>query len=623
MISRARSALRGVAPESWLTALVVALPFLVAAVVLAGQRYAPVLDLAMTEVRVRDVLGRHTPLIGLPGRIGTFPDQGSHPGPLSFYLLAPVYWLTGRSGAGLLIGATLLNAVAALTTVWVAGRHGGRRLRRGVAGLVVVLTAWFGMAVLTQPWNPYLPLMPFLLALVCTWAVLDGDHVMLLPLTAAASLCAQTHVPYLSLGVVLVGIGLVSAGRRAVVEHRTQSTERPWRRSIVAAVVLGAVLWLPVFVDQWRRDPGNITMLRRHFLDPPEEPVGLTTGLKVVLSRLDVTHVATSLFGRGSRWIDTVRDLGSGRWQIGAVVLVVWGVSAAVSRRLADRRAARLHVVVAAMLVVAISSTGRIFGKVWYYLVLWTWVIGLVAVVAVALTAVAAWRERHPADDRTTQWSPALTGVVALGVAAACLVAVVDAWRVEPPEPRLSETLAELADTTVTMLERGVGAAEDGATGTYLVRFRDAAFFGSQSYGLVSELERRGIDARATPTYRVPMTPQRTIDPNDPAVTAEVVLVTGSYLDEWRSRPDVVEVASFEPRTDDEIALWFRLRAESAQRLEESGLADLVPMLDTNLFGASLDPRLPADVEVRLSEMLVLGLESAVFVAPPGTMDAT
>jgi hypothetical protein len=57
----------------------------------------PVLDLAMTEFRVRDVGGGDTPLIGLPGRIGVFPDQGSHPGPLSFYLLAPVYRLAGSS----------------------------------------------------------------------------------------------------------------------------------------------------------------------------------------------------------------------------------------------------------------------------------------------------------------------------------------------------------------------------------------------------------------------------------------------------------------------------------------------------------------------------------------------
>ena len=47
---------------------------------------------------------RHTPLIGLPGRIGTYPDQGSHPGPLSFYLLAPTYRLLGSSSWALEAG---------------------------------------------------------------------------------------------------------------------------------------------------------------------------------------------------------------------------------------------------------------------------------------------------------------------------------------------------------------------------------------------------------------------------------------------------------------------------------------------------------------------------------------
>lgn len=623
MTGRARTSLRRVPPESWVTAAVVALPFVVAVVVLAGQRYAPVLDLAMTEVRVRDVFGRHSPLIGLPGRIGTFPDQGSHPGPLSFYLLAPAYWLTGRSGVGLLLGASVLNTAAALATVWVAGRHGGLGLRRATAALVVVLTAWFGMSVLTQPWNPYLPLLPFLFAMVCAWAVLDGDRAMLVPLTVAASLCAQTHVPYLSLGVVLVGLGLGAGVRQAVLERRRGDERRPWRRTVIASLVVGVVLWSPVLVDQWRHDPGNVTMLRRHFLDPPEAPVGFVTGLKVVLARLDPWQVVGGLAGRGSRWIDTVRDLGGGRWPVGAVMAVIWLSALVVARRLADRRPVRLHAVVAAMSAVAVVSTGRIFGKVWYYLVLWTWVIGLVAMLAVALTIAVALREWRP--DTSSRGGRRRVANLAVGVVivASSAVSVVDASRVEPPEPRLSETLAELADTTVLMLERGVGAAEDGAAGTYLVRFRDAAYFGSQSYGLVSELERRGIDARATPTYRVPMTPHRTIDPSDPTVTAEVVLVTGSYLDEWRSRTDVVEVASFDPRTDDEIAEWQRLRTESVERLEELGLGDLVPMLDTNLFGASLDPRLPADVERRLSEMLVLGIESAVFVVPPGTVDAS
>ena len=49
--------------------VIVGLPLLVALVDLHGQHWNPVLDLAMTEFRVRDVGWTDTPLIGLPGRI--------------------------------------------------------------------------------------------------------------------------------------------------------------------------------------------------------------------------------------------------------------------------------------------------------------------------------------------------------------------------------------------------------------------------------------------------------------------------------------------------------------------------------------------------------------------------
>jgi hypothetical protein len=118
---------------AWSVRAALAIPFVVALVALAGSHWSPVLDLAMTELRVRDVLGPHTPLIGLPGRIGTFPDQGSHPGPLSFYLLAPVYRLLGSTAYGLLVAAAVINVAAAWTAIWVAGRRGGGRLVLGVA----------------------------------------------------------------------------------------------------------------------------------------------------------------------------------------------------------------------------------------------------------------------------------------------------------------------------------------------------------------------------------------------------------------------------------------------------------------------------------------------------------
>ena len=47
---------------------------------LHGRPWHPVLDLAMTEFRVRDVFTSHTPLIGLPGRIGSTRRRAATPG---------------------------------------------------------------------------------------------------------------------------------------------------------------------------------------------------------------------------------------------------------------------------------------------------------------------------------------------------------------------------------------------------------------------------------------------------------------------------------------------------------------------------------------------------------------
>jgi hypothetical protein len=179
-----------------LGAVAVGLPLLVAAIVLHGRPYHPVLDLAMTEFRVRDVGGMHTPLIGLPGRIGKFPEQGSHPGPLSFYLLAPTYRLLGASAWAMLAGAILVNVAALGTAIALAFRRGGWWLAGGVSVWLLVAMRGYGVGVLTQPWNPYLPLIAWTVVVLATWMVVEGDHRMLIPLVVAGSLCAQTHVPY-------------------------------------------------------------------------------------------------------------------------------------------------------------------------------------------------------------------------------------------------------------------------------------------------------------------------------------------------------------------------------------------------------------------------------------------
>ena len=591
----------------WCVRGAIVLPFLVALVALARRHWVPVLDLAMTEFRVRDVGGAHSPLIGLPGRIGRFPDQGSHPGPLSFYLLAPIYRVLGSSSFGLLAASAVLNVAAAMTALWVAGRQGGRRLALGVGTMLIVVLAWFGASVLTQPWNPYLPLVSFVVVLLCAWAVIGGDHRMLIPQVVAGTLCAQTHVPYLTLCVVMIALAMGAVAWRWA---RLRAVPAGEGTSMLLAVATAAVLWLPVLVDQVRRTPGNVTMLRRHFLDPPEPPQGLGVGVRTVLRHFDLVHVVVRLADRSSYALTTLRDLEGGSWSVGAVVLFVWFVAATVSVWRRHRALMGLHLVVAVSTGVAVLSISRVFGKVWYYLSLWAWIIALLAALAVCWTVVVEWEARRRRLP--------LERVAAVVCVLATVAFVVDAVRVDPPEYRLSRSLDAVVGPTVKAIRERVGPA-DGIDGVYAVVWNDAYYFGSQGYGLISELERAGLTARAYDTYRVPVTPQRIATPD--AVSAEVVLATGSWIERWRERAGVVEVAWFEPRSEAEIAEFDRLYATAESRFRDAGLADLATMMGENLFGASVDPRTPADLVPMLGRLLYLGQPTAVFLAPAGTFD--
>ena len=63
------------------------------------------------------------------------------------------------------------------------------------------------------------------------------------------------------------------------------------------------------------------------------------------------------------------------------------------------------------------------------------------------------------------------------------------------------------------------------------------------------------------------------------------------------------------------------MRAAFIERLEAEGLGDLVPLVDTNLFGMSIDVRLSAADQRDLGRLIELGQPMAVFVAPPPTDD--
>ncbi|HET7722314.1 MAG TPA: hypothetical protein VFK43_20275, partial [Acidimicrobiales bacterium] len=416
----------------WLVAALtaaLAVPLVVGLAALRRPTWSPVLDLSMTELRLRDVGGSHTPLVGLPGRIGDLATQGSHPGPLSFYVLAPVYRVFGSTAWAMQVAAVASNVAAAGVALWLAGRRGGRRLVLGTGLLLALLTAGYGISPLTEPWNPYLPMLWWFVVLLAVWSVLACDPVAFPVAVAAGSLCAQTHLPYLGLAGGLVV--LLTAWQLA---HwwRSRRAGEPLAgtRWLAAGLALGVVLWLPPVLDQLSPpagEPGNAELIVDTILTPEEDPVGPGEALDVALRHLDPVPFVDPGDGGidGGDGALLEASFGGGNAVRGALLLVAWLAAAAWSFvHRTDDAAARsrwwLHAVVAAALVLGLFNISRIYGKVWYYLTLWAWGTTAILVLATGLT-LAALAGRRVAGTAIERQPMRRAGAVA-AVAATALV---------------------------------------------------------------------------------------------------------------------------------------------------------------------------------------------------------
>ncbi len=564
---------------------VLAVPIVVALVAVRTPPWYPLVDLAQIEMRVRDVGTSHPPTLGLGGRIFGMDRQGSHPGPVSFYLLAPVYRLFGSGPWALQVSAATLNVGVVAATVWAAHR------RRGVAGALLaaaglaLVMRTYGTVVLLYPWNPYLPVLFWLLFLVCVWGVLCDDLVLVPVAVAAGCVCAQTHLPYVGLvggmGAVM-GAGLVLAWRR---DRGDAAARRRLLRWSGAGLAVGLVLWIPVFTEQLGGDPGNISVIIDSIRNPSEPAVGLGSAWRLFARHLDVTRLV-----RGDR------STPGSEW-VGLGLLAVWAVSAAVAVRLRDRTLVRLHVVTGAALVLGLVTISRIQGSTWFYLTLWMFGTAVVVLAAVAATAgvagaAAVARRRdgdHPLPAGRLAWT-----ALGLAVVVPTLLLTRAAPDTADTDAAASAQLAELIPPTVAAIEDDTIPGRDGIL---LVTWADPVNLGGQGLGLMLELERRGYDARAPKPFVLSVREHRVIDPA--AADSEIHVATGQpAVDAARSRPGAVEVAYQDPRTEEQVARYHDLRRQLIDGLTAAGLDDLVPQVDGNLFGLAADDRVPDDLQV-------------------------
>lgn len=588
---------------------VVALPLVIALAALHSPRWYPLLDLAMTELRVRDVGTRHTPLVGLVGRLSSNGNQGSHPGPISFWTLAPVYRLLGGSAWSLLVGVVVLNTTAVALTLWIAVRQGGRALGLAVAAGLAVLFHLYGTQVLTEPWNPYMPVMWWPLTLVAVWAVLCDDLAMMPVAVFAASFCMQTHISYLGL---VGGFGAVAAAWVAVRAYRLRD-DRPARRRLLRwsaiALGLGVVLWLPPLIDQVTGSPGNASIVLDHFRNPDEDPIGVGRGGELFAVHLNPWRLVAGQQGISGSVLPAV------------ALVAVWTVAAVVAWRLPGGGAAphrrllvRLHAVIAVALVLGFVSSTRILGFVWHYLTLWAWSVNMLIVLAVAWTAVAALAARAPGLPRpvAARAGLGLVGVVLLAWTAMFTVDAVDA---EPTQSNYSAMVGEFTAAVTGAID--AGAVEGGGPGgRYLITWTDGVNLGSTGFGLLDEMERRGYDVGIIGIHGPGARPHRVMPAGE--ATAEIHISLGPDIPVWDARPEAERVLLVDLRGDDDVAAYERARAEAIALLERDGQDELVPLVDRAPFQLYFDDRLAEDTRAAVKVINDIGQPAAVYVGPVG-----
>ncbi|HXH55688.1 hypothetical protein [Iamia sp.] len=595
-----------------LLVVVVALPLVVAAGVLHEPRWYPANDDAQTELKVRDVGSSNPPLTGLGGRIGEFgPDGGSHPGPLSFWSLAIVYRVLGAGAWTLNASTAVLNIIAMGLTLWMARRRGGTPVMVAAAVLLIVLTTAYGTYALTLPWNPYLPILWWVTAMVAAWSLLCGDLPTLPVAVFATSFCLQTHISYVGLGSVLALIGVAAAGYWVYDRRRDRDALRSSLRWVAVGTALGALLWFPPIAEQITGSQGhNLSTIYDHFGSPSEEPLGLVEGAEVLLSAFDPWALLTEPAIDGRFFL-------GGSTLPGLVLVAAWVATVGLAWRMRHLTLLRLHALLAVVVVGGLVSASRIFGPPFRYLALWGWGIATLLLLAVGWTAAAWGARRAGGPDRgpaRSRLAPAGAAAVALVVLALTTRATVDAAHTEVFHPELTRSAAEIVPETVAALSEG-SLPGTGRDGRYSLTWNDPWHGGARGFSLLNELDREGFDVGANRFFRSAFGRHRVLEPSE--ATARIHVSVGPDIDVWAAKPGTHRIAYHDPATAEARAEYERLRFAVIEELDATGASDLDPLVDNDPYAFRFNGALSEAGRARIERMIELGRPVAVFVAPP------
>lgn len=573
-------------------------PALAALVLALSAQWRPTSDVAIEALRMGDVGGPHTPLLGPYSRFGW-----SHPGPLFFWIGAPFQMVMGPRG--LLVAAAVINLGCSAVAVVAARRVGGRPAAWALAVCTTLFLFAADPEVLLHPWNPYVATYPLLAFLLCAMATAEGCRWALPVAALAGSLAAQSHLgsaPMVATGTIVALAWALSrrrTDRRPDPDGKGQSRDRTdlgaatgtaWRWWIAATGALVVVVWSGPLIDQIVNDPGNISAIISFAIDDPE--AANTLG--------DSLDVGARLLGLPPAWAGVQETLGQipivrpgEPWTLAIVGLMLVGAAGWAWRR-RDHLGLRLVVAAAVLWLAALFALTRTVGLFFFYVVRWTWPVGIFVATAVLTATWRAFEDRG--GGRLSRVPLQARRVGALGAVVVLVGAGAAAGRtVTGPLPNERQSEAALA------VSEGIQARLP--TGDYALRWVDPADLGAIPLGVGADLVGNGYDIRFPVSEATQVGEFRT---GPPGGRDEILIIVDRSGPDVEAPPGAVPVTSFDAlspsqrrRLDDleeRVRRATRLPPDesvmitSEDRIEElsaagARVADLVEMRDLQRLG--------------------------------------
>lgn len=508
--------------------------------------WLPMGDYRTLQLRVSDVGGANTPLVGLYSRFGW-----NHPGPWVLWLLASPYRVFGDDG--LLFGAIVINLASIIAAIAVCARA-GRRWMLVVGLAAAALCCGIGLGGLADPWNPYLVVLPMFAMLVGTWRAIDGSRSGALLAVVAGSFAVAGHFGAAPLVTAMFAVVAIALGWRSW----RGPAPRVDRITLAWAAIVGLVLWLPALVDQAIHTPGNLRALLSFAVDGGEEGTdGFGAGARIVARSLTTTF--DWVVGRSPTLAGGVLDTNAFALPIGLVALVAVTV-VAIRRR--DLREISLCVVAALAVGAQALAMSRISGPLFPYLVRTTWAVAAFVWMAV-LGVIAPW-----IADRLDVRAPTRVNLVAdvVGglVAVVLLVTMVRGIDTAPlgPYDNWARARAAIVPAVVDAVRTAPGPVllvngdlADGAVGSEVLAAARSA----------------GLPLAKPSSLAYIVGANRTMDPAMAATT--IVIMANERIEAFAADPGCRPIARFDSLTAAERAELTELEAAPSRDLDLTGLS--------------------------------------------------